>query len=200
MTKVYDQYGIWPPPERFEPPRHSWRHTSRHHRHQDPFPEFNSHFRGAPHGGSFGGMHPHHPFTDPFELFNSLFGDFHRHMSEPFMHFSHGHHGGFDDPREQVPGHHEPFDRFDMPGHGPGPMFGFPPSGVMSAFGGMPTGRFRMESHGFGPSNGRLWRQESRVTTTVNGVTQSTWTRVDSDVRCFRRNQTCFFLTHSAST
>lgn len=129
-------------------------------------------------GGPFGGGFPHqHLFTDPHVLFDSLFGDMRRHFNEPFMSFPQAHPGGFDGPR---PGRHDPFDRFDMPG--PGPMSGFPFGPSFGFFDGMPRGRFRTESHGFGAGNGLNWRSESRVTTSVNGVTQSRWTRVDSDV------------------
>jgi len=133
--------------------------------------------------GGFGGGNSsfprHHPFTDPFVLFNSMFGDLHRHFDDPFPNFPQPHHGGFEGPR---PGRHEPFERFDMPGPGPGPMLGFSfgPSGGMG-FDGIPPGRFRGESRSFGIGGGRNWRSESRVTTSLNGVTQSTWTRVDSD-------------------
>jgi len=67
-----------------------------------------------------------------------------------------------------------------MPGPGPMPGFPFVPTGGMG-FDGIPPGPFRAESHGFGAGNGRNWRSESRVTTSLNGVTQSTWTRVDLD-------------------
>jgi len=72
---------------------------------------------------------------------------------------------------------HDPLERADMfsPG-GPGPM----PSPYTSVPRGVPQ-RFRSEST-FRASGGRYgWQRESRVTTTVNGVTQSKWTRVDSD-------------------
>lgn len=67
---------------------------------------------------------------------------------------------------------------------GPGPMPSpFSPTGMfssMSTSSGVPQ-RFRSEST-FRTSGGRYgFQRESRVTTTINGVTQSKWIRVDSD-------------------
>jgi DnaJ family protein B protein 6 len=132
-------------------------------------------------------MPPRNPFTDPFVLFNSMFGDLNRHIHEPFMQFSHG--DTFDDPRGHGGAPHEPLQRANMfsPG-GPGPMPGpFSPTAGMGVFGGTGTSRgvpqrFHSEST-FRANSGRYgWQRESRVTTTVNGVTQSKWIRVDSDV------------------
>lgn len=188
IRKVYDLHGVWPPPEAFDtpPPRRNRRHTSGPH--QDPFFDFNSNFHGFPGFGAGGSsMPPHNPFTDPFVLFNSMFGDLNGHIHEPFMHFSHG--DTFDGPREHGGPHHDRFDREAMfSSGGPGPMPGlFSPTAGMGMFGGMDASsgapqRFRAQST-FRAGSGRYgWQRESRVTTTVNGVTQSTWTRVDSDV------------------
>ncbi|KIM82972.1 hypothetical protein PILCRDRAFT_819773 [Piloderma croceum F 1598] len=182
--KVYDQHGVWPPSEAFDapPPGRNRRHTG-----QDPFFDFDSNFHGFHGMRGFGAggssVPPRNPFTDPFVLFNSMFGDLNRHMPEPFMHFD-----TFDPPRERRRPRRDPFERETMFGPGgPGPMPGpFSSSAGMGMFGGMGASggapqRFRAQSS-FRASGGRYgWQRESRVTTTVNGVTQSTWTRVDSD-------------------
>jgi DnaJ homolog subfamily B member 6 len=184
LLKVYDMHGVWPPSEAFDapPPGRNRRHTG-----QDPFFDFDSNFHGFHGMRGFGAggssVPPRNPFTDPFVLFNSMFGDLNRHMPDPFMHFD------TFDPREHRRPRHDPFAREAMFGPGgPGPMPGpFSSSAGMSMFGGLGASggapqRFRAQSS-FGATGGRYgWQRESRVTTTVNGVTQSTWTRVDSDV------------------
>jgi DnaJ homolog subfamily B member 6 len=182
--KVYDLHGVWPPPETpgTPPPRRNRHHNSGH---PDPFFDFHSNFHGPgmrAFGAGGSSMPRHNPFTDPFVLFNSLFGDFNGYMHEPFVQFPHG------EARGRGRAHHDGFERADMFGPGgPGPMPAFNPTAGMGMFGGMgPSGgmpqRFRTESS-FRSTGGRHgFRRESRVTTTVNGVTQSTWTRVDLDV------------------
>lgn len=186
IRKVYDQHGVWPPPENVDtPPRRPGPHS------QDPFFDFNSNFHDFPgmRGFGFGGnsIPPRNPFTDPFVLFNSMFGELNRHVHEPFMQYSHG--DIFDGPRGRGGPLHDQLGRADMFGPGgPGPMPSpFSPTAGMGVFGGASTSRgvphrFRSESS-FSASGGRFgWQRESRVTTTTNGATQSIWTRVDSEV------------------
>jgi len=177
--RVYDLHGVWPPPETFEaPPSRSRRHNSGSH---DPFFDFNTNFHGPGMRGFGGSSMPRDLFTDPFVLFNSTFADLRRHM--PFPHGS-----VFDGPRGHGMPHHDPFESADIFGlGGPGPMPSlFSPTAGMGMFGGMgePGGvpqRFHSEST-FRAGGGRYgFQRESRVTTTINGVTQSKWTRVDSD-------------------
>lgn len=128
-------------------------------------------------------MPPGNPFTDPFVLFNSMFGELNRHMHDPFVEVF----DQFDGLRGHGRPRHEQYERDDVfsPG-GPGPSPFNPTAGMgmftdMGTPGGAPQ-RFRTESS-FRSSGGRYgFRRESRVTTTVNGVTHSTWTRLDSDV------------------
>jgi hypothetical protein len=107
-------------------------------------------------------------------------------------HFSHHHNQHhFNDPHP----HHEPpvFPR-DMERHfremndfmdfsrGPSHMLPFP---VIPGNFGSSSMVYQSESVNF-PRDSR-WTQESRVTSTVNGVTQSIWKRRDSDVRILSR-------------
>lgn len=132
-----------------------------------------------------GGATPRHhgrsgqnQFTDPFELFEAMFGDMHREFNDPFAPFAHQHRARARHGRHAQPN-----------GFRPGPMSAFPfgPSGMglFNDMMGMPGNMFPADTRGgSGRGNGRnqRWTQETRVTTSVNGVTQSTWTRVDSDV------------------
>jgi DnaJ family protein B protein 6 len=125
-------------------------------------------------------MPTHNPFTDPFVIFNSMLGDFNRHFRDPFMNFD----DMFNGPRQHERPRHDRFDRENMFGPGgPGPMpapGGFGMFGGIGASGSVPR-VFRSEST-FSASGGHHgWQRESRVTTTVNGVTKSKWTRVDSE-------------------
>ena len=172
-------HGIWPPPEDFDSPppspRRERRHTSNYqqqnyrHPHHDPFyfarnsDPFHSMPRHRSGHGHHHGMPPRH-HADPFEVFNAVFGQFDRHFKEMFPPM----------PQFQVfP--HEP--RMGMP-HRPHDLPAlFIPD--------MPDMYSHSTSHGFPGSAGghRAMRQETRVTTTINGVTESIWTRTDDNVR-----------------
>jgi DnaJ family protein B protein 6 len=123
---------------------------------------------------------PHHTgFTDPFRLFESIFGEMHHTMADPFFsdpyrrnHRHDPHHRGagsfFDDP---LVGVGFPFDR--------GNVF----DDVMNSG----NGRSRVYSEvsrGAMAPDGR-WVSESRVTRSINGVTESVWKRKDAAVHLF---------------
>jgi len=118
---------------------------------------------------SFNRHHHRDAFTDPFVLFDSIFGDFEQHFFDEFQR-----------PHQRSNGryrHHDPF--------GPGFPLGSSGMGGMLRGMGMSNNMFAgFPSMDLGPGSGSgraRWRQESRTTTTVNGVTHSKWTRVDSD-------------------
>ncbi|KAF7977103.1 hypothetical protein HWV62_4697 [Athelia sp. TMB] len=111
--------------------------------------------------GHHHGMPPRH-HADPFEVFNAVFGQFDRHFKEMFPPM----------PQFQVFPHET---RMGMP-HRPHDLPAlFIPD--------MPDMYSHSTSHGFPGSAGghRAMRQESRVTTTINGVTESIWTRTDDN-------------------
>ncbi|KAF8627785.1 hypothetical protein AX15_004215 [Amanita polypyramis BW_CC] len=160
--KAYDKHGVFPPPqpERDPRPNYGRRHYSRGDRFEDPF---------MSHGFSF---------TDPFTLFEEIFGkefpEWHRHRP----HF-HGHSRFME------------FDPFFSPFSNPfigssrgmdgllanmeRDIFGFPSHNVLSSRAFPP-----LES----PSHHRRERgimQESYVTQTINGVTQSIHKRIDME-------------------
>lgn len=180
-------HGVWPPPEPTEEPMHrgTGRHryeTSPHHYQPFDFTYPSPMFSAFPSASFGGGHHPrsHFHFTDPFTLFDSIFGDFQRaglfqfphHHGETLSHPRHHEyltddHHHYEDPRRAgyAGTHHRRHT------HSQGSSF--PPaqsSGVI----------YQSESHGYS-RNGR-WTQESRMTSTVNGVTQSVWKRTDADV------------------
>lgn len=66
--RVYDQHGVWPPPEpEAVPPPHRSNHRSHsHHPHHSSRNDF---FAGPAYG-----PHPFFGFTDPFSLFEDVFG------------------------------------------------------------------------------------------------------------------------------
>ncbi|KAF8475147.1 hypothetical protein DFH94DRAFT_635407 [Russula ochroleuca] len=156
--RAYDAAGVWPPP----PPgsggsRHRRRPRYPSRERHVPFPEDPFDF----------GFHHHAGFTDPFRLFESIFGELHNAMFDPFVprrrdrhHDAHQQRGRgfFDD-------HHGmgfPFDR------------GF--DDTMN-----PGGRTRVYSQVSRSTvtpDGRIV-SESRMTRTVNGVTESIWKRKD---------------------
>lgn len=163
--RAYDKAGIWPPPppvsertRHHRRPRHSTREQ------YVPFPD-----------DPFDFPWPHHTgFTDPFRLFESIFGEMHHTMADPFFsdpyrrnHRHDPHHRGagsfFDDP---LVGVGFPFDR--------GNVF----DDVMNSG----NGRSRVYSEvsrGAMAPDGR-WVSESRVTRSINGVTESVWKRKDA--------------------
>lgn len=180
--KIYDLYGRWPPPDAVPEPR-----PSAGNRQADPFNTFNTRFHDPffDFPDPFRGTRRHFAFTDPFELFNSIFGDLHR-----------GPLGGslFDDPF---------FDDFPSPFGGArrnrDPFDSFGRGSLMSPFGGLlggsmfspfqqimdsPNANVRSASYSaIGYDNGqeRRWVSQSRMTRTINGVTESVWKRTDSD-------------------
>ena len=177
LLKAYDIHGVWPVPDQFDaPPPYPGRsrHHSEHSRHRyqhNPFFTF-SNFDNFPRmpSNSFNRHRHRDAFTDPFVLFDSIFGDFEQQFFDEFQRPHQRSNARFR--------HHDPF----------GPGFPFGSSGM----GGMLRGMGMSSNMGFpsmdlGPGSGGgrpRWRQESRTTTTVNGVTHSKWTRVDSDVSC----------------
>lgn len=176
--KAYDVHGVWPVPGPFDvpPPHRRSRRHSEHPRH-DPFFAFTNnfnHFPGMP-GNSFNPQHHRrNDFTDPFVLFNAMFGDFERSSADPMEQL-------FERPQRQRstarPRRHDDFGRaFPFGSSDMGRMFsGMGMSGNM--FPGFPNA-------GLGPGtrSGPRWRKETKVTTSVNGVTHSKLTREDSDV------------------
>jgi DnaJ family protein B protein 6 len=118
---------------------------------------------------------PHHTgFTDPFRLFESIFGELHHAMSDPFIH----------DPWRRSH-HRNPVGFFDDPLVGTG--YPFERSNVFDDVANSGNGRSRVYSQvsrGAMAPDGR-WVSESRVTRSVNGVTESVWKRRDATVRLF---------------
>ncbi|KZP26589.1 DnaJ-domain-containing protein [Athelia psychrophila] len=182
--QLYDMHGIWPPPEELDSPppspRRERRHTNTYHQPQyrhprhDPF-YFADAFHGMPRNRSGHAHHhgmPPRNHADAYDVFNAVFGQFDRHFKETFpfppgpIPHSHGFQGFPPEPWMGMPGpgmaHDVPHlfipDMPDMFGHG------FPRS----------AGGHSQRSH-------RSVRQESRVTTTINGVTESIWTRSDDN-------------------
>ncbi|KAI9438890.1 hypothetical protein BJY52DRAFT_1229731 [Lactarius psammicola] len=170
--RAYDKAGVWPPPP---PGSERSRHRRRpHHSTREqyvPFPE-----------DPFDFAWPHHSgFTDPFRLFESIFGELHHAMSDPYFpdpwrrdrrHDSHSHHrspgGFFDDP---LVGVGFPFER--------GNVF----DDVVNS-GNSRSRVYSQVSRNTMAPDGR-WVSESRVTRTINGVTESVWKRRDAGVRSF---------------
>jgi DnaJ family protein B protein 6 len=118
---------------------------------------------------------PHHTgFTDPFRLFESIFGDLHHTMGDPF----------FSDPWRRDRRH-------DLHHRGTGSFFddsligvGFP-FDRSNVFDDVNRGRSRVYSQmsrGAMSPDGR-WVSESRMTRSINGVTESVWKRRDAAVR-----------------
>ena len=133
-----------------------------------------------------GGFH----YTDPFTLFDSIFGNLSQFTESPFHHHHHGSRRRQWEPSffaEEPGGLFQDVDDFvDSSLRGVFPRrrahtHTFP---VIPHAGPPPTILFhRAESMAY-PQNGH-WTQESRMTSTVNGVTQSIWKRRDADVSLF---------------
>lgn len=191
--QLYDLHGVYPPPAYSDPPqprRGGRRYTSQPH-HPDPFFDFEANFSSIPgmrrHTSTRNAPH-HHPeynaFTDPFELFNSMFGDMHRQFNDPFDPFSpftRAHRNPQEGSRGRA--RQDPYETPNM--FNPGPT-SFPFTGGFDPFGGMPnngfTGSPPRESRDSRRGGGRVYRHESRTTVTRNGITQSTWKRIEEDV------------------
>ncbi|KAL1684305.1 DnaJ domain-containing protein, partial [Schizophyllum commune] len=184
--KVYDQFGVFPPPtaEPNAPSSSSRSRRGTRDPFDDPFFSGAGFFGGSPFGtregpfGPRGGSFFPDPFandpffsrrtrgftfTDPFELFDAFFGVPRERSggsarADPFSGFG---------------GRQDPFGAF-------GGLFGGMGSSMLalpSAFGNMGSSSgsgsrsYSMMSSGFGSSSGGGWTSESVSTTTVNGVT-----------------------------
>lgn len=87
---------------------------------------------------------------------------------------------------------------FGRSGVVPGPMI-MDMNGPDSMFAGAPSRNhsrnrsnaptYQSEPRGYGGSGGVRWTQESRMTRTINGVTESVWSRTDSDVSLILLNE-----------
>ncbi|KAJ3571923.1 hypothetical protein NP233_g3441 [Leucocoprinus birnbaumii] len=167
--REYDAHGVWPPQESrssdddfdsfFDMPGFSYGHRA------PPFSSSFFNFQRSP-------PHSHPAFRDPFELFDAIFRDFDdiftTHPNAPthtnFTSFNPL--GASFNQRSRGP--------FDDPFFGPTPGF----SSSFSSFGSSSFGQ------GFGDNQrprGHFVQSQSFVSHTVNGVTQSTYTKCDSD-------------------
>ncbi|TFY58204.1 hypothetical protein EVG20_g8243 [Dentipellis fragilis] len=188
----YDMYGVWPSPdaaprEQSYPRRHNTApdfggFDSFGANTHDPFGMF-----GARPSHSFhAGFGPGYGFTDPFTLFDQIFGDLNRAMADPMFDPFNNH------PFFSQSSRRDPFGGMGMgmgmPGMGMGGMgmgFGHPlmiqdmmGMGSSPAFGGS-SRTYSSVSRSSGSPGGR-WNTESRMTRTINGVTESIWKRRDS--------------------
>lgn len=168
--KEYDRYGVWPPPDLDDdeplPRRPSGNRRGSFSRHPPtPRSPFGDHFFSHP--------FPSATFTDPFTLFDSIFGDF------PFQSHSR--------PSPYRPHRSRSDDPFQMPHRMHQEMMG-------SMFAQFERDMFSTfpDHHnvGFVPpvprlpapsSSNQRWVEESFVTSTVNGVTQTVHKRRDWD-------------------
>ncbi|EDR14063.1 uncharacterized protein LACBIDRAFT_321834 [Laccaria bicolor S238N-H82] len=168
--KEYDRYGVWPPPDLDDdeplPRRPSGNRRGSFSRHPPtPRSPFGDHFFSHP--------FPSATFTDPFTLFDSIFGDF------PFQSHSR--------PSPYRPHRSRSDDPFQMPHRMHQEMMG-------SMFAQFEREMFSTfpDHHnvGFVPpvprlpapsSSNQRWVEESFVTSTVNGVTQTVHKRRDWD-------------------
>lgn len=163
VIQVYDLHGVWPPPEPDSTPfphrnDESYHRSYSHHRYHTPRNNaFPDPFFGNRDPFSF-------VFTDPFSLFDSIFGFDRHHQPSQYHH------------RSNLSRAVDPFGRMEI---GFNDMFD---RGLGSSFGiYFPTPEPAPLS-----DNGRgNWAEESFMTTTVNGVTQSVRKRRDWDVCTF---------------
>ncbi|KZT27814.1 DnaJ-domain-containing protein [Neolentinus lepideus HHB14362 ss-1] len=175
--RIYDMYGRWPPPNATEEPQ------PRASTHQgNPWGAFDSPFSDPFFNFTdpFGGSRRHFAFTDPFELFNSIFGDIHRRsFDDPFLNELPAPFGGARRSRD-------PFDAFGG-GSMMSPFGGLLGSSMFSPFQQMADSRnanmrsASFTSIGFDNGQERQWVSQSKMTRTINGVTESVWKRTDSD-------------------
>lgn len=182
--QVYDRYGEYPAPEvqqepyadrRRRPQAHAYRHGSGDffddRAFSDPFFAPFDAFGSRSRSRAFPG------FTDPFALFNEIFGDMERHFEDPF----------FGEPRHAARGpfgHGSIFDRM-----GGSPFGMLPPMNNMFDHMGGPhqahTMSFSSSSRGSlarGPDGNPQWVSQSRISRSINGVTEGVWKRTDSNV------------------
>lgn len=116
------------------------------------------------------GWHHHAGFTDPFRLFESIFGELHNAMFDPFVPRRRDRHHDV---------HHQRGRGFFDDHHGMGFPFDRGFDDTMN-----PSGRTRVYSQVSRSTvtpDGRIV-SESRMTRTVNGVTESIWKRRDRSV------------------
>ncbi|KAG6910226.1 hypothetical protein DXG01_012361 [Tephrocybe rancida] len=160
FRKEYDLHGIWPPqePEAAPMPQRSTNgghrpHTQRRHEPRNDF------FPGPwdMHRSSFG-------FTDPFELFDAIF--------DHVLPTSHHRHHRHERPWFASQLSRMMDDDFDPPGFGFGFGMGFPPGFGRSLMPPQPPSFF-------GGGNGGQWQVESYVSSSINGVTQTSHKRRD---------------------
>ncbi|KAG6891260.1 hypothetical protein C0995_008512 [Termitomyces sp. Mi166 len=155
--RIYDQHGVWPPPE---PPSMPQRSSNDGHR-----PHGQHHFGSRNDFYDPWGVHrPPFMFTDPFALFDSIFDD----MLPPRGSHYRRH-------RHERPWFAEELSRLVNDD------FGFPHH-VFGGFMDFPFGRGMLPAApppSFGVNNGGQWRAESFVSTSVNGVTQTSHRRRD---------------------
>ncbi|KAF9820629.1 hypothetical protein IEO21_01332 [Rhodonia placenta] len=171
--KVYDRYGVYPPPAQPEPQRR-------------PSTRGDRFFSSDPFSDPFFSRGPSmFTFTDPFVLFNSLFGDIHRTFfdmddSDPFM---------------SDPFFSDPFSPFGRMGMGrsmfggsllaphPSLMLGGPGSMFAQLADAEPSGSRRMYSsatEAIGRSG--QWVSQSTMSRTINGRTEVITKRRDAEV------------------
>jgi len=157
--REYDTTGVWPPPRPSQE-----RHRPRAHRNDDFFYGDPFFTRSSPWASR-----PRDPFTDPFTLFESMFGEsMFGNMNRGFSNVHNMHFSG--------PPMLNPF--MSMGGN-----FPFGPSMVFPGPGGDPHGmQSRRYSHtSWGATSGQDWVTSTKMTRTVNGVTQSIWQRKDAN-------------------
>ncbi|EJD07636.1 DnaJ-domain-containing protein [Fomitiporia mediterranea MF3/22] len=193
--RIYDRYGEFPPPEVEQDPyaeqahhRHRHHPHAHHHRHgfggsfNDPF--FNDPFFARPFGSrSRPRNDPFFGFTDPFALFDQIFGDMRHSFEDPSFGVPFPSAGS---PFARTPfGHSSLFDRM----MGGNPAFGMlPPSTDPFNQSGRPlhghSMSFSSSSRGTltrGADGNPQWVSQSKMTRTVNGVTESVLKRTDSN-------------------
>ncbi|KAG6867993.1 hypothetical protein C0993_008600 [Termitomyces sp. T159_Od127] len=150
-------YGVWPPPEPSMPQRGAGSGYRSHGQHR--------------HGSRnnfydpWGGLQSPFMFTDPFALFDSIFDDMHPSRG------SHYHRHRHERPWFAAELSRLMGDDFGFPHHGFGGFMDFPfGRGMLPASQPPPS---------FGNNNGGQWIAESFVSSTVNGVTQTSHRRRD---------------------
>lgn len=153
---------------------------SHHPHHSHPFDHdfFNRSFFSGPFGASSsrsrGRTNPF-TFTDPFALFDAIFEDMHRQFDGPFF-------GNTSPFGRQSSNHASPFDRMGMFPFGALPPF---PNSLLALDSSFPGGSSFHSSQTLVPPSGSRndhWVSQSRMTRTINGVTESVWKRTDSNV------------------
>ena len=136
--------------------------------------------------GSRSGAH----LTDPFELFDSVFGSMRQAFNDPF----------FNDPFFDGPSANQQL--YNTPRGMETMALGFPFGGNMfspSFFGAPAGGQVYTQSTRRVTSPGSGWVSESRMTRTVNGVTETVWKRTNSRVS-FASLPSRFHLANLSST